>query len=212
MVTDMSQTRFRGLVIIVLLIVISGAAPVQAAAQVLRAQDAAFVSLALGMMLIPWDQQVYDGMQQLPGSSSILWKGISLVGHPGAALGTAFGLAAAGSKFGEDLSRVLLVNSGVTLGLKSLTGMARPEVGKGPVMVGPTLQDEYGAFPSAHASTAFAAAAVVAHHYPEEAGWAYLAAALVGLSRIFVEAHWPSNVIFGAGLGYLSARLVLDWE
>ena len=77
-------------------------------------------------------------------------------------------------------------------------------------------EGEYQAFPSGHTSSAFATATVVAEHYPAYGPWAYLAAGLVGLSRIMEEKHWPSNVVFGAGLGYLTARIALEmgtnWE
>jgi membrane-associated phospholipid phosphatase len=208
----MRGSSFRHAVTLLAIVAVLSSVPVEAAPYVLHPEDAAYLSLALGMMLVPWDQEVYEGIRGLPVRESVIWKGFSLAGSPQVALGTALGLTGLGSEFGRDLSRVLLVNGAVTLGLKSLTGMARPQTGLGPILTGPTMNNDYGAFPSAHTSSAFAAATVVAHYYPEDAGWAYLAAALVGLSRIFVEAHWPSTVVFGAGLGYLTARFVLDWE
>jgi len=208
----MKKDWFSTVLVSLLLVVLLGNAPVQAAELVLRPDAAAFISMAAGIMLVPWDQGVYQGIHELPGSNSVAWKGISLAGDPALAAAAALTLAASGSEFGRDLSRALLWNGLATLGIKTLTGMARPEMGTGPVMTGPTVRDEYGAFPSAHPSSAFAAATVIAHHYPEHAKWAYLAAALVGLSRIFVEAHWPSNVVFGAGLGCISAQVALDWR
>ena len=162
-------------------------------------------------MLVPWDQEVYEGIRGLPVRESVIWKGFSLAGSPQVALGTALGLTGLGSEFGRDLSRVLLVNGAVTLGLKSLTGMARPQTGLGPILTGPTMNNDYGAFPSAHTSSAFAG---------YSGGPLLSRGCRVGVPcrrsrgfvRIFVEAHWPSNVVFGAGLGYLTARFVLDWE
>lgn len=174
-------------------------------------KTAALSSLALGLVLVPFDQAIYDGMGQIPGGDSVVWKGISLVGSPIAALGTAALLTVADVEMGEDLSRALLFNGLVTMALKSAVGMARPSLGIGPVISGPTVDDDFSAFPSGHTSSAFAAATVVADYYPEYSKWAYLAAGLVGISRIFEGAHWPSNVVFGAGLGYLSARLALEY-
>ncbi len=177
---------------------------------------AAQAGLALGLMLIPRDQELYDGIREALGGEGILWKGISLAGEPAAALAAAGILALNGSEFGRDLTWALLMNGAATMALKVGIGMARPELGLGPVFIGPSLEGEYQAFPSGHTSSAFATATVVAEHYPAYGPWAYLAAGLVGLSRIMEEKHWPSNVVFGAGLGYLTARIALEmgtnWE
>jgi hypothetical protein len=60
------------------------------------------------------------------------------------------------------------------------------------------------AFPSAHATLAFAFASVVAHEYP---GWltkmlAYGGASAISLARVTGKEHFPSDVFVGGVLGY----------
>jgi undecaprenyl-diphosphatase len=61
-------------------------------------------------------------------------------------------------------------------------------------------------FPSGHAATSFAAAAVLARFVPR---WAavglYVLAALIAWSRVYVGAHYPLDVVGGALLGLLIA-------
>jgi membrane-associated phospholipid phosphatase len=69
-----------------------------------------------------------------------------------------------------------------------------------------------GSFPSGHAIGAFAVAAVVARRYPRHrwVPWvAYGAAALVGFSRISLQAHFPSDIFAGAALGYSIGHFVV---
>jgi undecaprenyl-diphosphatase len=66
-----------------------------------------------------------------------------------------------------------------------------------------------GAFPSGHAASAFAAATVIAWASRRLAVPAYVLAALVAWSRVYVGVHWPLDVIGGAALGTLVAIALL---
>ena len=63
--------------------------------------------------------------------------------------------------------------------------------------------------PSGHAAAAFVFAAVVAFYYPSFAVFAYVGAGLIGLSRVFLGVHYPTDIAAGAVLGLTSAAVVL---
>jgi len=58
-----------------------------------------------------------------------------------------------------------------------------------------------GAFPSGHASVSFACATAIAWASPRLALPAYLLAAAIAFSRVYVGVHYPLDVIAGAALG-----------
>jgi len=95
------------------------------------------------------------------------------------------------------------LSAGVTYGLKLAVNRRRPE--------GETVRSN-SSFPSGHATGAFALAAVFSHQYPKAAVPCYLAAAAVGLSRIYLGRHYPSDVLAGALVGFGSARLIIHYK
>ncbi len=112
------------------------------------------------------------------------------------------------------LAALILVLIAVDLVLKPLVHRPRPfaVLGMG-VLTGPVPQGS--SFPSGHATAAFAGA--VAWIRTLAQGWRsrlvpLLYAALVGWSRIYLGAHWPSDVLagalLGALLGYLAERYI----
>jgi len=66
-------------------------------------------------------------------------------------------------------------------------------------------------FPSGHTSSWFALATVYSNKYPKYAIPLYGAGVLVGLSRVYLGEHYPSDVLAGAaigiGFGYLTLKL-----
>lgn len=67
-----------------------------------------------------------------------------------------------------------------------------------------------GSFPSEHSAAAWAIAGTVAHEYPSPfmKVLAYGMATVISASRITAKQHFPSDVLIGAALGYLSSEYV----
>jgi membrane-associated phospholipid phosphatase len=69
-----------------------------------------------------------------------------------------------------------------------------------------------GSFPSGHATTAFAIAAVLARRYRQHR-WvpfvAYTGATFVALTRIPDQAHFPSDIFAGSAMGYILGHYVI---
>lgn len=63
-------------------------------------------------------------------------------------------------------------------------------------------------FPSAHATTSFAAAAAYSRALPLASPLFYGAATMFAVSRPYLGVHYPSDVLAGVGLGTLTGRLL----
>lgn len=96
---------------------------------------------------------------------------------------------------GVNHTRALFISGGITQAMKLTIHQRRPD-----------QSDDY-AFPSGHASSAFATATSLAYAYGFKAALpAYAMATLTGLSRISDDKHWASNVVAGAFLGIIWGR------
>jgi membrane-associated phospholipid phosphatase len=107
----------------------------------------------------------------------------------------------------------LIINDAVTNQLKISFQRHRPATGDRfntfDWRAGPRI---HKSLPSAHTSTAFATATVFATLYKEKrwvAPFAYGMAMMVGFSRLSDNAHWGSDVMAGAAVGYLSAKAMI---
>jgi hypothetical protein len=122
-------------------------------------------------------------------------------------------------------TEAVLLGSGVTGVLKGVMGRARPDAladtrpsdfkfAKG------FTSDTRTSFPSGHTTTAFAAAAAVTaevkRNWPKYTWYVgpvmYGGATLVGLSRMYHNRHWASDVALGAGIGTFSGLKVVKYS
>jgi membrane-associated phospholipid phosphatase len=102
--------------------------------------------------------------------------------------------------------------------IKFLTGRVRPNAytannENNLIFHGPSSGSLSSAFPSGHTTAAFSAATVFAQEYKDETlipVIAYAAASLVGVSRITQNAHWATDVVAGACLGYVTGKQVVN--
>jgi undecaprenyl-diphosphatase len=74
-----------------------------------------------------------------------------------------------------------------------------------------TGTEPYFSFPSGHAVTAFALGFAIAAIWPRWWVAAFLYALLIGISRLVLLAHHPSDVVGGALIGIVGAMAVRYW-
>ncbi|MBW6514882.1 MAG: phosphatase PAP2 family protein [Candidatus Syntrophosphaera sp.] len=110
------------------------------------------------------------------------------------------------------LKSYLLAN-GVTQGLKFSTQRLRPEAEQGKEFWNSSSLSFDRSFPSGHTTIVWSVAPILAHQY-KDSGWVgptvYTIGALTSYSRLNDNRHWASDVFFGAVVGYVTARLVLE--
>jgi membrane-associated phospholipid phosphatase len=95
--------------------------------------------------------------------------------------------------------------------LKRLFGRVRPNREGAGRFLGPTLTHANWreSFPSSHSACALAMSMPLAYLYPQAAITFWALAIITALLRYVLDAHWPSDVIGGVAVGYLSGALVL---
>ncbi|MBY0497593.1 MAG: phosphatase PAP2 family protein [Cyanobacteria bacterium] len=101
------------------------------------------------------------------------------------------------SHLGFDLIRGLIVSQTLTQAIKQTVRRDRPT-------------GECCAFPSGHASAAFATASVLERHFGYRGAWpTFVIASYVATSRLHDNRHFLSDVLFGSALGIASGWTVV---
>jgi len=153
-----------------------------------------------------WYRQIHERWH----SSTLdpVMNGASKAGEASAGIALCLAGETFGKKREKDSAKLAAMAQGgsglVVEGLKGMVNRSRPD------------GDESGrwnsSFPSGHATGAFSLATVVAAKYRKLAIPAYLGATVIGLSRIYLGRHYPSDVAAGAALGVASGILVIKFQ
>ncbi len=177
-------------------------------------------TLGTGVILYAFDQQIHDWSQDRRTPSTEDWARFGSFLGNGLFLGSLItSLYLGGEIFDERGLRktaLLSLESWLTAGtfvlaIKSVLGRARPYTGLPPNHFKPFgFASDYHSFPSGHAASAFAVAAVIADQTDEVSVdvLAYSLSTLVALARVHEAKHWASDVFIGAALGYFIGKKI----
>ena len=95
--------------------------------------------------------------------------------------------------------------------LKVLIGRSRPiiyEALHATVFIPGTFEHMFNSMPSGHTAASFAGLVMIGMLFPRIKWATWTLAIIIGLSRLYVGAHWASDVVFGAFIGMLCADIV----
>ncbi len=130
--------------------------------------------------------------------------GISEIGDRETGLIVCLGLSAFGDKKGKETGKLctvsLLGGQCVSAVLKLVVNRERPDGEPGRMN---------SSFPSGHVVGAFSVVYVLGNQYPRLKIPSYILAGLVAISRVYLERHWPSDVLAGAVIGCSAGYFVV---
>lgn len=168
-----------------------------------------------------FDDDIKKFSQQYFDSTNFLFRNFDSYYHIEFMSATVLGLYLFGNLADNSGTRQLSVKlltssllTGVTtLGLKSLFGRSRPFAANSQYEFNWfEVNDKFLSFPSGHTSLAFSFSTIMAEENKTllwKSVW-FSAATLVGISRIYNNKHWFSDVLLGAVIGYFTAKFVLN--
>lgn len=129
---------------------------------------------------------------ECPNAEASLPLGVAVAAY---AIGRQAGSSRA-ARIGSELIRAQILSEATTYAIKAVANRTRPD-------------GTPRGFPSGHSSSAFASATVLQRNFGWKVGIpAYAMATYVAASRIQMEKHYLSDVIFGAAMGIAAGRTV----
>jgi membrane-associated phospholipid phosphatase len=163
-----------------------------------------------------WLNETYNTITDYGRSSWVLWPTGILV----------LVTAAATTLATARMTRLVLASIAVRLGFvflavgipglldsvgKRWIGRVRPSE-LGPFAYHPLSWDSaYASLPSGHTAAAFSALIAIGALFPRARPLLWIYAITIGMSRMIIAAHYPSDVIAGAAVGAFGAILVREW-
>ncbi|ROL61315.1 phosphatase PAP2 family protein, partial [Bacteroidetes/Chlorobi group bacterium ChocPot_Mid] len=111
---------------------------------------------------------------------------------------------------GRLLTEAMVLSTAISQVIKISAGRSRPYTNDGSNVWKPfSFSDSY---PSGHSTVAFTIATVLSCRIDK--WWAYVSlysiAASTGVARVYLDKHWASDVLMGAGIGTVSGLLILN--
>lgn len=136
-----------------------------------------------------------------------IMKSASNLGEPEVGLSMCLIFSTFGKEKERETAKIgltsLFGSSILTTGLKGAINRKRPD--------GETERWN-SSFPSGHTSGSFALATIISRKYPSLCIPSFILATIVGVSRVYLGRHFPSDVLGGAVVGIGSSLLVLKYE
>lgn len=159
------------------------------------------------------DRRLFESINGLP-HSALSDRYVSTLSDLGEGLGWVAGGVAIAMLGGQKGRRAGLATALASLtatyvvqkAVKPVFRRARPAVERGARVVGVRPLDT--SFPSGHSASSFAAATALSMYYPKAAPIAFGVATGVGLSRVHLGVHYPSDTAVGAAVGIGIGTLV----